>query len=181
MNVMAGPALANRGRVTGSLLVLLGAWGALVPFLGHYLGFGYTPDKQWMLTSGRLWLSVVPGGAALLGGLLVAAADRGAATGAFLAALGGAWFVMGRPVTAFALASRHISPGVPIVPKGAFFSAGATRFVDDLVYSYGLGVLILFLASVALGEIVVARMAARRFSERVSGSYDAIDPIGRPY
>jgi hypothetical protein len=178
---MAGPALANRGRVTGSLLFLLGAWGALVPFLGHYLGLAYTPDKEWMVTSGRLWLSVVPGAAALLGGLLVAASDRGAATGAFLAALGGAWFVVGRPVAAFALASRHISPGSPIVQRAAFFSAGATRFVDGIVYSYGLGVLIVFFASVALGEVVVARMAARRFSERVSGSYDATDPIGRPY
>jgi hypothetical protein len=179
---MAGPALANRGRLTGSLLVLLGAWGALVPFIGPYLGFAYTPDKAWVLTSGRLWLSVVPGAAALLGGFVVAAAaDRGAATGAFLAALGGAWFVIGRPVTAFALASMHITPGTPVVPRGAFFSPGATRFVEDFVFFYGLGVVIVFVASVALGEVVVARMAARRFSERVVGAVRATDQFGRTY
>jgi hypothetical protein len=172
MNVMAGPALANRGRVTGSLLVLLGAWGALVPFIGFYLGFAYTPDRAWVLTSGRLWLSVVPGAATLLGGLVVAASDRHGIAGAFIAALGGAWFVVGRPVAAFALASRHITPGSPVIPHASFFSPAATRFVDDLVFSYGLGVLILFFASVALGEVIVARMAARRLTQRLSGGYD---------
>jgi hypothetical protein len=130
----------------------------------------------------------VPGAATVLGGLmLVAAADRGAATGAFIAGLGGAWFVVGRPVAAFALASRHITPGSPVIPHASFFSPGATRFVDGLVFSYGLGVLIVFIASIALGEVVVARMATRRLNGRTNGDYeplsvfDATDQYGPGY
>jgi hypothetical protein len=92
---MAGVARVprSRGGVSGVLLILLGAWGGLAPFVGPYFRFAYTPDKAWAYTSGRLWLSIVPGAAALLGGLLVVSAShRGVGgTGAFLAALGGAW------------------------------------------------------------------------------------------
>jgi hypothetical protein len=177
---MAGPALANRGRLTGSLLFVLGAWGALIPFVGPYIGYAYTPDKAWAYTSGRLWLSAVPGAAAALGGLLVAATDRAAAPGAFLAAVGGAWFVVGQPVTAFALASKHISPGTPVT-HNAIFSTATMRFMEDLGFFYGLGVLILFVASIALGELVVARMAARRFSQWSSGSVERTDEFGPAY
>ena len=90
---MAGAALANRGRIIGSLLMLLGAWGALGPFVGPYFGYAYTPDRAWAYTSGRLWLSVLPGAAVFLGGLFVLASNRAASSGAFLAALGGTWFI----------------------------------------------------------------------------------------
>ena len=80
----------TRGAVSGVLLILLGAWGGLAPFVGPYFRFAYTPDKAWAYTSGRLWLSVVPGAAALLGGLLVTIASHRAVgcVGAFAAALG---------------------------------------------------------------------------------------------
>jgi len=107
---MTSASLAHRGRAAGILLMLLGAWGALVPFVGPYFGFAYTPDKAWACTSGRLWLSVLPGAAAFLGGLFVVASDRIANAGALLAAAAGTWFVVGIPVTALALpASQHIS------------------------------------------------------------------------
>src|SRR5260370_1257056 len=32
----------SRGAVSGVLLILLGAWGALVPFVGSYFGYAYT-------------------------------------------------------------------------------------------------------------------------------------------
>jgi hypothetical protein len=165
---MASRALANRGRVTGSLLMLLGAWGAVGPFAGPYFGYAYTPDKAWAYTSGRLWLSVLPGAAAFLGGLLVVASDRAAAFGAFLAVLGGTWLVIGRPVAAFALASKHISAGSPVASPGAIFGPATMRFLETLGLFYGLGIVVIFLAAVALGEVVVARMAANRFDSRVA-------------
>src|ERR1700757_1571870 len=91
----------NRGRAAGGLLMLLGAWGALVPFVGPYFGFAFTPDKAWAYTSGRLWLSVLPGAAAFLGGLIVLGGGRIAAAGALLAAAGGTWFAIGQPVVRF--------------------------------------------------------------------------------
>lgn len=179
---MASASLANRGRFTGSLLVLLGAWGALVPFVGPYFGYAFTPDKTWAYTSGRLWLSVLPGAAAFLGGLLITGTDRGAGTGAFLAALGGIWFVIGRPVTAFAITSpgNRITPGSPIAAHVSMFSAPTMRFLESLGFFYGLGVVILFVSALTLGEVIVARMAARRFDRQLAyaSEYDPTDVYG---
>src|SRR6266536_1351377 len=33
----------TRGATSGALLVILGAWAAIVPFIGPYLNFAYTP------------------------------------------------------------------------------------------------------------------------------------------
>ena len=63
----------TRGALSGLLLVLLGAWGALVPFIGPSFHYAYTPDKAWAYTSGRLWLEILPGAATALGGLVVLA------------------------------------------------------------------------------------------------------------
>jgi hypothetical protein len=167
-DAMTSPALANRGRTLGSLLMLLGAWAAVLPFVGPYFGYAYTPDKAWAYTSGRLWLSVLPGAAAFLGGLLVLASDEAALFGAFLAVLGGTWLVVGQPVAAFALAGRHISAGSPIASPGAIFGPATMRFLEPLGFFYGLGIVVIFLAAVALGEVIVARMAANRFSTRLA-------------
>jgi hypothetical protein len=180
---MASASLANRGRTTGSLLLLLGAWGALVPFVGPYIGFAYTPDKAWAYTSGRLWLSVLPGAAAFVGGLLITGTDRGAGVGAYLAALGGTWFVIGLPVTAFAItsASKPISPGTPVAEHGAIFGPATMRFLEPLGFFYGLGVVIIFLAALTLGEVIVARLAARRYEEQLAAAdYDQTQAYGNP-
>jgi hypothetical protein len=111
---------------------------------------------------------VLPGAAAFLGGLLVLASDGAATFGAFLAALGGTWLVVGLPVTAFALAGKNISAGSPIATSGAIFGPATMRFLETLGFFYGLGVVVVFLAAVALGEVIVARMAANRFTSRVA-------------
>jgi hypothetical protein len=178
---MTSAALANRGRFAGSLLMLLGAWGAIVPFVGPYFGYAYTPDTVWTYTSGRLWLSVLPGAAAFLGGMLVLVSDRAAAPGAFLAALGGAWFVVGQPVTAYAVPGRAISPGSPVVSLAAPFRPATMVFLERLGFFYGLGVVILFLGALALGEVVVAGMAARRYRDRMSDAMDREDEYGPAY
>jgi hypothetical protein len=170
---MTGAALANRGRVTGSLLMLLGAWGAIIPFVGPYFGYAYTPDTAWAYTSGRLWLSVVPGAAVVLGGLLVVATDSVAAPAAVLAALGGAWFVVGPPVIALVRPGGSISPGTPVINLGAAFRPATMVFLERLGFFYGLGALIMFLAAFALGEVIVARMAAGRYRDHM---YEALQP-----
>ena len=97
----------SRGTVCGLLLVLLGAWGALAPFIGPYLHFGYTPDSAFAYTEGRLVLSAVPGGIVLLAGAVVLL-TRSRALGAIfgiIATLAGAWFIVGAVVVT-------IMPGV---------------------------------------------------------------------
>lgn len=144
-------------RVSGCLLVLLGAWGALVPFVGPYFGYAYTPDTAWTYTTGRLWLSVLPGAVVFLGGLLVLASARAAAVpGALLAALGGAWFVVGIPV--LSVVTPGTGPGSPVTAPGTTFSAAAMHVLENLGFFSGLGVVIVFFAALALGRAGVARM-----------------------
>jgi hypothetical protein len=159
-------------RFCGCLLVVLGAWGALVPFIGPYIGYAYTPDKTWTLNSGRLWLSVVPGAAAFFGGLLVLLWPRMmSVAGALLAALGGVWFVIGVPV--LAVAKPGIAPGKPVTTAGAMFSPAVMRLLETVGFFSGLGVVVVFFAAVALGR---ARLASVAGGEIASEPVDAFNP-----
>lgn len=148
-------------RASGCLLMLLGAWGALVPFVGPYFGYAYTPDKAWVYTTGRLWLSVLPGAAAFLGGLVVSASSRGGGSGAFLAVLGGVWFVVGVPIIRI-ISSAH-GPGSPATVAHSLFHPATMHFLESLGFFYGLGVAIVFFAAIALGRAGVARIIAREY------------------
>ena len=154
--------LISRGRGIGGLLMLLGAWGAVIPFVGPYFGYAYTPDTTWTYTFGRLCLSVLPGAAVFLGGLVVLASERLATPGAFLAALGGAWFVLGQSIVAVAFSGASISSGSPVTPIGAMFGPATMKFFEGLGFFYGLGVVILFFAALAMGMAIAGRRAAAR-------------------
>lgn len=148
---MAGMARIRRSRgvLSGFLLVLLGLWGALIPFIGPYFHYAYTPDAAWTYNTGRLWLEILPGAAVFLGGLLlIAAANRHVALfGAALAAAAGAWFTLG---TLFSPLWNHNVPmgGVP---------ASATvvmRIAEQTGFFTGLGVVVVGIAAVAFGRIL---------------------------
>src|SRR4029450_3073359 len=49
----------SRGAFSGFLLMLLGLWGALIPFVGPYFDYAYTPDKAWTYNTGRLRLGLL--------------------------------------------------------------------------------------------------------------------------
>jgi hypothetical protein len=140
----------SRGAVSGVVLILLGAWGGLIPFVGPYFHYAYTPDTAWHYTLVRLWLEILPGAAVVLGGVLVtvSASRLLACGGAILAALGGGWFIVGREVNRL---WPHI--GVPGVPNGI----SVTRVVlEELGFFTGLGAVIVFFAALALGRCSVA-------------------------
>jgi len=151
--------LASRGRASGALLVLLGAWGALVPFVGPYFGYAYSPDKAWAYTSGRLFLSVLPGALAFLGGLLVLGSEGAAAIGGFFAAVAGAWFVIGAEVMTIVPNGASYGPGTPVVTSGSVFSPATMRLLEHIGFYSGLGVVIVFLGALALGKAAIARLA----------------------
>lgn len=139
----------TRGATSGVLLVLLGAWGALVPFIGPHFGYAYTPNATWTMTAGRLWLEVVPGAVAVLGGLiLIGSASRAIGLWAgWLTAVAGAWFAIG-PVLSRLWAGQP-QPGSPV-------GGSAVRaVVEELGFFTGLGVVIVFLAATALGRFSV--------------------------
>jgi len=136
----------SRSIVTGVLLILLGAWGGLAPFVGPYFHYAYTPDTTWHYTQARLWLEVLPAGMVVVGGLLVlASAGRVLAVcGAILALLAGGWFVVGTEVNA--IWHRLGTPGVPV-------GTSPTRIVLERLGMFtGLGVLIVLCAALVLGR-----------------------------
>ena len=164
----------TRGGVSGVLLILLGAWGALAPFVGPYFHFAYTPDRAWAYTSGRLWLSVVPGVAALAGGLLVTfATHRGVGIfGALLAALGGAWFIVGAPVTKVVVVSTSIIPGTPLAHSAGSISVARWQFLEGLGFFTGTGILILFFGALALGRFSVVGVRDAALAEDLDMSQE---------
>jgi hypothetical protein len=138
----------SRGGISGALLVLLGLWGALIPFIGPYFDYAYAPPSNtWNYTNARLIFEILPGVATAIGGFIIlTSAHRVLATlGGWLAALGGAWYVVGVPLSA-----TWDSPSVGS-PTG-----GTTRQVlEYLGFFGGLGVVIVFLAAFALGRFAV--------------------------
>src|SRR5438309_12057724 len=86
----------STGAVSGLLIALLGIWGALIPFVGPYFDYSFGANTTWHYTSDRLWLDILPGVAAIVGGLLLlAAATRVAGVvGGWLALLAGAWYAI---------------------------------------------------------------------------------------
>ena len=148
----------SRGALNGGLLVLLGIWGGLIAFVGPYFHYAYTPDKAFTYTTGRLWLEILPAAGAIVGGLILGGtASRPVAIfGAWLAALSGAWFVLGGQLSA--LWHTGGSAGVPV-------GDNLHRVVEQIGFFTGLGLVIVFLAAVALGRFTVIGIRERALAE----------------
>ncbi|HUJ05992.1 MAG TPA: hypothetical protein VLX31_07770 [Streptosporangiaceae bacterium] len=163
----------SRGALSGLFLVLLGAWGGLAPYAGPSFGFGYTPDQAWAQTNGRLYLSAVPGAVVVLTGFVVLFTRSKWFGGlcAFIAALGGAWFVAGAEIVSVLPANLRpsgVGTGVPI-------GSTATRVVlTQLGVFGGVGVAIVFFAALALGRLSIA---AHRDHLR-AGEFTEVEDLG---
>ena len=155
------------------MIALLGAWGALIPFVGPYFDYSFGINSTWHYTTDRLWLCVLPGALALLAGLMLLTA-RTRVTGAFagwLAIVAGAWFVIG-PAVSLTWESGAGPIGPPLF--------GTTRQMAELIgYFYGLGALI-----VAFGAFAVGRFAPgpRMVDARPAGTGEPVTaaPEGEP-
>ncbi len=155
----------SRGAASGLLIVLLGIWGGLVPFLGPSFGYSFTPDLSWHWTTGRLLLEVLPAAATLLGGLAVmgSASRISGSAGAWLAAAGGAWFVTGQWFSTL-WNNGVMQAGTPTA------TSDLGQVAEWIGFFLGLGVVIVFLAAMALGRMSVvgvrdARLARDRMAD----------------
>ena len=150
----------SRGAFSGVLLMLLGLWGALIPFIGPYFHFAYTPDTAWTYNTARLWLELLPGAAVFLGGfLLVIATGRHVALfGATLAAAAGAWFTLG-PVLS-PLWNHHVTMGGSPASSTVYM-----RIMEQLGFFTALGVVIVFVAGAALGRVASVTSGIRDVEE----------------
>jgi GETHR pentapeptide repeat (5 copies) len=138
----------SRGAASGFLLVLLGLWGALIPFIGPYFHYAYTPATAWTYNTGRLWLEILPGAAVFLGGvlLMIATARHTALFGALLAAAAGAWFSLGTMLSP--LWNNHVTLGGSPASTTVYM-----RIMEQLGFFSALGVVIVFIAAVAFGRV----------------------------
>jgi hypothetical protein len=150
----------SRGALSGALLVLLGIWGGLIAFVGPYFHYAYTPATAWTYTNGRLWLEILPAAATIVGGLIVGgSASRPVGIfGAWLAALSGAWFVLGGTLSTVWTTGGGLAAGHPT-------GGTLTRAVEQIGFFTGLGIVIVFLAAVALGRFTVIGVRERVVAE----------------
>jgi hypothetical protein len=151
----AVPMSRSRGSLSGLALVLLGAWGGLAPFVGPYFHLGFQPDKAWSYDLGRLYLVIVPGAVVLLCGLIVMA-TKSRWLGGFagiVAAVGGLWFVLGRPAMLF-IATTTTDSYVRSLATPIAQSARGMILTNAILFS-GLGVLIVFFGALASGRVSI--------------------------
>jgi hypothetical protein len=141
-------------RLAGLVILVAGVWGGLIPFVGPYWHWTLGPDHTWAWDNARLYLNVLPGAAAALGGLFLLGAGPWLAGrfGALLALAGGVWFATGPDV------SRLWHAGGA---QGAAHGRSLARTLEYLTFHTGLGVLITALAAFALpGALAVRRRRA---------------------
>lgn len=135
----------TRGLMSGILLMLLGAWAALVPFIGPYFDFTLAAADAWTWDIDALWLSILPGAAAFAGGLMMAiAANRGSGSlGGWLALAGGVWLLIG--------------PAMRLLWDDIFgYGATATSpAIEQIGFFYGVGAAITALSAFALGRMSI--------------------------
>jgi len=159
-------------RATGLLILVMGIWGGLVPFVGPYFHFALGPAKSWTWTTGRLWLSVLPGAVAVLGGLLLLGAGRRPAgkVGALLALAAGIWFAVGPQVSLLWNASGA---------QGAAHGSTGVRVLEELTYHTLLGSLLAAVAGYALAAPLRRRTEAAADAEAAPAGETAA-PVPSP-
>jgi hypothetical protein len=134
------------GAVSGISVMILGAWGALIPLIGPWFHYAFGNYQAWHVTSNRIWLDIIPGAVAFIGGwmLLTSAHRTSGLFGGWLAVLAGAWFAIGPAVSLL----WH-KAGNPI---GAPTGGHIRQAIEWLGYFTGLGTLIVGLAAFAMGR-----------------------------
>jgi hypothetical protein len=127
---------------------VLGIWGGLIVFVGPYFHYAFGNYSSWHYTSNRLWLDILPGAVAVIGGLLIISSARrtSGTLGGWLAVAAGAWFVIGPSVSLW-----WDRQGNPI---GAPTGGHIRQAIELLGYFYLLGVLIAVLAAFATGRFL---------------------------
>lgn len=158
-------------RFAGLAIFIGGLWGGLVPFVGPYFSYSLGPTHTWTWTSGRLYLSVLPAIAAVIGGLMLMRAGPwpGGRIGALLALAAGIWFVVGPDISYLWQTSGA---------AGAAHGSQTVRALEPVGYHTGLGVLIAALAAYALPGLLVRRPAV---AAAEAGTETAVSRRRRPF
>jgi hypothetical protein len=141
------------GLGAGLIVLLLGLWAAIIPFVGPYFHYGFSPDATWHFTLNRLWLDVLPGAAAVVGGLtMILTARRGRGVlGCWLALAGGVWLLLGPSVSMF---WQHPASGQLISGIGTPIGGHDRGAVEMIGFFYGVGALVTALSAFSAARFV---------------------------
>jgi hypothetical protein len=138
-------------RTVGFLLIALGAWGAIVPFVGPEFDYPFPAGSDigsWEWTDTAWQLSLVPGIGAAYGGFillgLLGTVRVAPALGALLALASGAWFVLGAEFS-------RLWTTPPTDGTGSDWMVIAT----NVGYHEGVGLAIVALSAFALGALTL--------------------------
>jgi hypothetical protein len=136
----------TKGALSGLIIVLLGIWAGLVPFVGPYFHFAMHSNQHWQWFADRFWLEVLPAIVAIVGGAILMVGMTRASTmfGALLALAAGLWFIVG-PNVSMLWNNGAVTVGPPM---GAH---NITRTLEWIGFFYGVGGLITMFSSYALG------------------------------
>jgi len=141
------PAVETRGWtpaviVPAVLLMALGAWVFVAPLVGPYFSFGFDTSSKWQFSNDHWLLSLAPGIALFVAGLLMTVRSRAIGWLAGLVAVAaGVWLVIGP--TLHATWSSHVFAPLP----GSEWRTAA-RWIADF---YGPGALAIYLGAQAQG------------------------------
>jgi hypothetical protein len=147
----------TKGALSGFLILLLGIWGGLIPFVGPYFHYAMHSNEHWQWFADRFWLEVLPGAVAVIGGfLLMTGSTRATMSLGGLAALAaGLWFVIG-PNVSMLWNDGAITVGPPMGRHNI------TRTLEWIGFFYGLGGLITMFSAYALGFLAALPIVDER-------------------
>jgi len=137
--------------VPAVLLMVLGAWVFLAPLVGPYFSFGFDTSTHWRFSQDHLLMSLIPGIAIFVGGILMMTRSRAVAwLAALLAVAGGVWLVIGP-----SLHQTWSTTGFQPMAGGAW--KNGLRWI---AFFYGAGALAVYLGAQAHGLIERATVSA---------------------
>ncbi|HEX6459810.1 MAG TPA: hypothetical protein VF032_12890 [Thermoleophilaceae bacterium] len=160
----------TKGALSGFIIIVLGVWGGLIPFVGPYFNYAMHTDQTWHWFADRGWLEVLPGAVAVVGGFLLMTGKTRSTTmlGALLGIGAGLWFTVG-PTVSMLWHHGAITVGPPIARHTV------TRMLEWLGFFYGVGGLITLFSAYALGflaalPIVDERVVGRTVATGTAGA-----------
>lgn len=158
--VMAEPRPAGRSALAGMLVMLVGAWGGAAAYFGPKIGIGPMGDSAWHWSTAHTVLSLIPGAAAVVGGLLILFGARLLAggmqrVGGLLAFGAGGWFVLGAAV--YPVFYGTAAPGYLQTGRGPLMNLASVA-----AYGPGVGIALCALSGMAMAWSGARLLRSRR-------------------
>jgi hypothetical protein len=160
--------------VPAVLLMALGAWVFFAPLVGPYFSFGFDTSTHWRFSQDHVLMSLIPGIAIFVGGILMVTRSRAVAwLAALLAVAGGVWLVIGP-----SLHQTWSTTGFQPMAGGSWKTG-----LRWIAYFYGAGVLAVYLGAQAQGLLERATVTAEMSAPAASvppGPYRMTRQTGTP-